>query len=90
MKNTIYIQQRKISLNSPPFIIAEISGNHKGSLKRALKLVDIAAKAGADAIKLQTFKPDKITMNFKSKDFIVSDKTSPWYKKKLHSLFKEA
>ena len=90
MKKKIKINNFKISIDSTPFIIAELSGNHKGSLKRALKLVDIAAKAGANAIKLQTFKPDKITMNLKSKDFIVSDKTSPWFKKSLYLLFKEA
>ena len=73
-----------------PFIIAEISGNHKQSLKRALKLIDVAADVGADAIKLQTFKPEKITLNSDNKDFIISDKKSPWYKKKLYNLFEEA
>ena len=90
MKQEIKINKYKISFSHSPFIIAEISGNHKGSLKRAIKLVDIAANAGANAIKLQTFKPEKITMNMDSKDFIISDKSSPWYKKRLHALFKEA
>ena len=61
--NKIINIKEKISINHEPFVIAEISGNHDGKLKRALKLVDLAAKAGADAIKLQTFKPDKITLN---------------------------
>lgn len=84
------IGKKILSPNSKPFIIAELSGNHKGSLKRALKIVEIAAKSGADAIKLQTFKPELITMKSSSKDFIILDKKSPWYKKKLHNLFEEA
>ena len=50
-------------MHKRPFIIAEISGNHKQSLSRALKLIDIAAEVGANAIKLQTFKPDGMTLN---------------------------
>ena len=52
-----------------PFIIAEISGNHKQSLKRALKLIDIAAEAGVDAIKLQTFTPESMTLNIKKDEY---------------------
>ena len=52
------------------FIIAEISGNHKQSLKRALKLIDAAADAGADAIKLQTFTPEGMTLNIKKGEFV--------------------
>ena len=59
-------------------------------MRRALRLVEIAAKSGADAIKLQTFKPDVITMRVKSKDFLISEKSSPWFKKNLYDLFKEA
>ena len=65
-----------------------MSGNHKKSLKRALKIVDIAADSGANAIKLQTFKPEKVTLNLKSQDFIINDKTSPWYKKKFLNFFR--
>lgn len=90
MSKIINIRGKKISINHEPFVIAEISGNHDGKLKRALKLVDLAAKAGADAIKLQTFKPDKITLKSNSKDFLIKDKTSPWYKKNLYRLFKKA
>ena len=67
MNKIINIRGKKISINHEPFVIAEISGNHDGKLKRALKLVDLAAKAGADAIKLQTFKPDKITLKSNSR-----------------------
>ena len=56
-------------MHKKPFIIAEISGNHKQSLKRALKLIDAAADAGADAIKLQTFTPEGMTLNIKKMNF---------------------
>ena len=90
MSSSIKINKKVISKSNYPFIIAEMSGNHKKSLKRALKIVDIAADSGANAIKLQTFKPEKVTLNLKSQDFIINDKTSPWYKKKIFKLFQEA
>ena len=84
------ILNRKINKNNPPFIIAELSGNHKGSLVRALKIIDKAKEAGASAIKLQTFDLNEMTINFRSKDFIINDKSSPWYKKNLYQLYKKA
>ena len=63
------IKNRIISRNHKPFIIVELSGNHNGSLKTALKIVDLAAKAGADAIKLQTYTADTITMRSSRKEF---------------------
>ena len=59
-----------------PYFIAEISANHKKSLSRALKLVKMAAKAGFDAVKLQTYEADKITLKSKKKDFQIKDKKS--------------
>ena len=61
--------KKKFIEKNKPFIIAEVSGNHGGSLKRMLKIVDAVAKTGADAIKLQTLKPDNITLNCNSKEF---------------------
>jgi len=84
------IGKYKISEDNYPFVVAELSGNHKGSIKRALKLVDLAADCGVNAIKLQTFKPDKITLNCRSKDFYISDKLSKWRGKYLYDLFVEA
>ena len=73
-----------------PLIIAEMSGNHNGSLKKALRLVREAAKAGADAIKLQTYTADTITLDSNHKDFVISDKKSLWKKEKLYNLYKKA
>lgn len=63
------INDRIIDQNSPPYIIAELSGNHNGELDRALALVDAAADAGADAIKLQTYTADTMTLNCDLPDF---------------------
>lgn len=81
------IGNRQISENKPPFIVAEISANHNNSLKRTLKLIDEAKNAGADAIKIQTYKPDTITLKSKKKDFLISDKRSLWYGKYLYDLY---
>ena len=82
--------KKKFIEKNKPFIIAEVSGNHGGSLKRMLKIVDEVAKTGADAIKLQTLKPDNITLNCNSKEFIISDKKSKWHNLKLYDLYKKS
>ena len=84
------IKNRIISNKKPPFIIAEISGNHNGSLKTALKIVDLAAKAGADAIKLQTYTPETITLKSPRKEFFIVDKKNIWRNNSLYSLYKKA
>lgn len=86
----IKIQDRIISNENVPLIIAEMSGNHNQSLDRALKIVEAAAKAGAHAIKLQTYTADTMTINRSDGDFLINDKTSLWYKKTLYALYKEA
>ena len=84
------IENYTIGSDYPPFIIAEMSGNHNQSLSRALKIVDAVAQSGAHAIKLQTYKPETITINCKSKDFLIS-KNSPWKNKTtLWELYKKA
>jgi len=84
------IKNRIISKNTKPFIIAEMSGNHNGSLKTALKIVDLAAKAGADAIKLQTYKPETITMKSQRPEFFIKDKKNLWRNNSLFNLYKKA
>ena len=80
----------KIKNFKGPYIIAEISGNHDGSLIKAKKLVLGAKKAGAHAIKLQTFLPNEITLNSKSKYFQIKDKGSIWRNAYLIDLYKKA
>ena len=67
------INNRDISENSPPFIVAEISANHNNSLSRAFKLIDEAKKAGADAVKLQTYTADTITIKTKKQNFATKE-----------------
>lgn len=73
-----------------PFVIAELSANHNGSLDRALQLVDAAAVAGADAIKLQTYTPETMTLDLNTPHFVNNDKGSLWFGRQLFSLYKEA
>ena len=84
------IKNRIISNNHQPFIIAELSGNHNGSLSNALKLVDIAAKCKVDAVKLQTFKADTITMKSNQKEFFIKDKKNIWRNQSLYKLYDKA
>ena len=73
-----------------PFIIAEMSGNHNQSLERALKIIEIAAKSGADAIKLQTYTADTLTINQRGGLFDIEDSTSLWAGRNLYELYQEA
>lgn len=74
----------------PPFIIAEMSGNHNQSLDKALQIVDAAADAGAQAIKLQTYTADTITLDVRGGAFEINDPASPWAGRNLHDLYQEA
>lgn len=73
-----------------PFIIAEMSGNHNQSLERALEIVDAAAKAGADALKIQTYTADTMTLNIENPDFKISDNESLWNGQNLYQLYQQA
>ena len=86
----IEIQGRKIGRQQAPFIIAEMSGNHNQSLKRALELVEAAAKAGAHALKIQTYTPDTMTLNLEQGDFFIEDKKSLWKGTSLYRLYEQA
>tara|TARA_Y100000768_G_C23989979_1_gene691747 strand:+ start:6572 stop:7612 length:1041 start_codon:yes stop_codon:yes gene_type:complete len=84
------ISKTEIGVNHPPFIIAEMSGNHNKSLERALRIVEAVAQSGAHALKLQTYTPDTITLNIKDGDFLIKDKNSLWAGKSLYDLYEEA
>jgi pseudaminic acid synthase len=84
----IEIAGRKIGLGHEPFVICELSGNHNGSLERALLMLEAAAATGADAIKIQTYTPDTITIDHDSTDFRIIG--GLWDGRTLHDLYGEA
>ena len=84
----ISIAGRPISNNEPPYVIAEISANHNGKIENALKLIDEAKAAKADAVKLQTYRPDTITLDCDSEDFRISG--GLWDGRTLYELYEEA
>lgn len=79
-----------IGAESRPFIIAEMSGNHNQSLERALEIVDAAGKAGAHALKLQTYTADTMTLELSEGEFFINDQQSLWKGSSLHDLYKLA
>lgn len=84
------IADRPIDAAHPPYLIAEMSANHNQSIDRALAIVDAAANAGADAIKLQTYTADTMTLNSDRPDFVINDASSLWHGRHLHELYDEA
>jgi len=81
---------RSIGSSEPPFIVAEMSGNHNQSLERALAIVDAAGRAGAHGFKIQTYTPDTMTLDLKTEGFVIDDPESIWYQRSLYSLYSEA
>lgn len=86
----IRIAGREIGPHARPYLIAEMSGNHNQSLQRALAIVDAAADAGADAIKLQTYTADTMTLDIRAPGFVIDNPASPWAGRQLHALYAEA
>lgn len=80
----------KIGGVHPPFIIAEMSGNHNHSLDRALKIVEAAAAAGVHALKLQTYTADTMTLDISSGEFYIDDPKSLWNGYSLYKLYEQA
>ena len=86
--NEININGRNIGFNYPPYVVAELSANHNGLLQRALDTILAAKNCGADAIKLQTYTPDTITIDSDKDDFLI--KGGLWDGYKLYDLYREA
>jgi len=90
MNNIFKIADRSIGKDYAPFIIAEMSGNHNQSLQRALDIVESAAKAGAHALKIQTYTPDTMTLDLDEREFHIADPNSLWAGTSLYKLYGEA
>lgn len=84
------IGNREIGVAHRPYLIAEMSGNHNQSLDRALEIVDAAAASGADAIKLQTYTAETMTLDLRTPDFVIDDPKSLWNGRNLYDLYEEA
>ncbi len=85
-----YMENKDKKSITLPFIIAEMSGNHNQSLAKALKIVGAAAKCGVNALKLQTYTADTITIDCDTNDFIIKDENNLWYGNKLYELYDKA
>lgn len=85
-----HIGSHRIGAHTSPLIVAEMSGNHNGSLERALAIVDAVARSGAQALKLQTYTADTMTLDLSDGEFMISGERSPWRGESLHSLYQRA
>jgi pseudaminic acid synthase len=84
------IAGRAIGRTHAPFVIAEMSGNHNQSLERALEIVEAAARSGAHGLKIQTYKPETMTIDLDEREFHISDPKSLWTGVSLYELYGEA
>jgi N-acetylneuraminate synthase len=84
----ITIAGRRIAADEVPYVIAEMSANHNGNIETAFKLIEAAKQAGTDAVKLQTYRPDTITLNCDSEDFRIHG--GLWDGRTLYDLYQEA
>ncbi len=87
-KNNFILNGRKISATQPPYVVAEMSGNHNGDIGRAFAILEAAKDAGADAVKMQTYTADTITINHSGPDFIIQG--GLWDKSSLYNLYEKA
>ena len=84
------IAGRPVGPEHAPYVIAEMSGNHNGSLDRALAIIDAIADTGAHAVKLQTYTPNTMTLDLREGAFVIDDPASLWHGRSLHDLYAEA
>ena len=82
--------ENPFDINRKPFIIAEMSGNHNQSLDQAIKIIEAVAESGANALKIQTYTADTMTLNVRCKDFMINDQTSLWNGQSLYELYNQA
>lgn len=88
MRDRIRIGTREIGAGLAPFIVAEVSGNHNGSLERALGLIGRARESGADAVKLQTYRPESLAVPIDDADFVITE--GIWAGRHVHDIYEEA
>jgi pseudaminic acid synthase len=84
------IKNRFFGKNGKPFIIAEMSGNHNQSLDRAMEIIEAAAQCGVDALKIQTYTADTMTLDISEGEFFIEDKDSLWKGNSLYNLYQQA
>jgi pseudaminic acid synthase len=89
LTRSINLGKTQVGLSHRPVVIAELSGNHGGSLERALNLVRAAAASGVDGIKLQTYTPETMTLNIARNEFIIGESSSLWSGRSLFDLYVE-
>jgi pseudaminic acid synthase len=88
MRPVIKIDGRKIGVGHPPYVIAEMSANHNGDINNAFKIINMAKTSGADAVKLQTYHPDTITIDMSTPEFMIEG--GLWDGQSLYELYKGA
>jgi N-acetylneuraminate synthase len=88
MQKKIVIDGANIGGDYPPYVIAEMSANHNGNIETAFKIIEQAKIAGASAIKIQTYRPDTLTLNLDTKDFRITD--GLWAGRTLYELYEQA